>query len=152
MARFELSMYPKTAPQSAFRFRCRLMQVRPEPRHILAGHPMRAAVLGTQHLATAARPPRFRCDPLARDVALDPGRSSAPRITVPCCLRANEKQNMSIEDDPKKLRQDDAQATPEWHRARAKDLRKNGFTKMAEEHEHIARTIERQRREQQQTK
>src|SRR5262249_58298024 len=59
---------------------------------------------------------------------------------------------MSIEDDPKKLRQDDAQATPEWHRARAKDLRKNGFTKMAEEHEHIARTIERQRRGEQQTK
>src|ERR1700752_3778999 len=26
------------------------------------------------------RPPRFRCDPFARDVALDPGRASAPRI------------------------------------------------------------------------
>src|SRR5262249_59830443 len=51
---------------------------------------------------------------------------------------------MSIEDDPKKSR--DAEATPEWHRARAKDLRRNGFTKMAEEHEQIARTIERQRR------
>jgi len=61
-------------------------------------------------------------------------------------------QNMSIEDDPKKMRQDDAQTTPEWHRSRAKDLRRNGFTKMAEEHEQIARTIERQRREQQQTK
>jgi hypothetical protein len=36
--------------------------------------------------------------------------------------------------------------------ARAKQLRKNGFTKMAEEHEQIARTIEQQRREQQQTK
>jgi hypothetical protein len=59
---------------------------------------------------------------------------------------------MSIEDDPKKLRKGDVQATPEWHRARAKDLRRNGFTKMAEEHEQIARTIERQRRERQQTK
>jgi len=59
---------------------------------------------------------------------------------------------MSIEDDPKKPREDNAKATPEWHRARAKDLRRNGFTKMAEEHEQIARTIERQRREQQQTK
>jgi hypothetical protein len=45
-----------------------------------------------------------------------------------------------------------AQATPGWHRARAKDLRRNGFTKMAEEHEQIARTIERQGREQQETK
>jgi len=59
---------------------------------------------------------------------------------------------MSIEDDPNKRREDDAQATPEWHRARAKDLRRNGFTKMAEEHEQIAQMIERQRREQQQTK
>ena len=57
-------------------------------------------------------------------------------------------QKMSIEDDPKKPRQDDAQATPEWHRARAKDLRRNGFTKMAVEHEQIARRIERQRRDQ----
>src|SRR5262249_21289775 len=94
----QMRVYPKTAPKSAPRFRCRLMQVRPEPRHKLAG------------------------------------------------------QNMSIEDDPKKLPQDDAQTTPEWHRARAKDLLSSGFAKMAEEHEHIARTIERQRREQQQTK
>src|SRR5205823_5565390 len=37
------------------------------------------------------RPPSFRCDPFARDVALDPGRASAPRITCrTCCLRANE--------------------------------------------------------------
>jgi hypothetical protein len=34
---------------------------------------------------------------------------------------------MSIEDDPKKPREDDAQATAEWHRARAKQLRKNDF-------------------------
>ena len=59
-------------------------------------------------------------------------------------------QKMSNEDDRKKPR--DAEATPEWHRARAKDRRRNGFTKMAEEHEQIARMIERQRREQQQTK
>ena len=57
-------------------------------------------------------------------------------------------QKMSIEDDPKKPRQDDAQATPEWDRARAKDLRRNDFIKMAEEHEQIAEMIERRRREQ----
>jgi hypothetical protein len=90
--------YPQIAPQSARRFRCRLMQAR----------------------VGAALHPRGR--------------------------------KMSIEDDPKKPRDDDAQATPEWHRARAKDLRRNGFTKMAEEHEQIARRIERQRREQWQTK
>ena len=27
--------------------------------------------------------PRFRCDPFARDVAFDPGRASAPRMSVP---------------------------------------------------------------------
>jgi hypothetical protein len=51
---------------------------------------------------------------------------------------------MSTEYDPEKPRKDDAQATPEWHRARAKGLRKNGFTKMAEEHEQIAQMIERE--------
>src|SRR5215510_12246251 len=35
------------------------------------------------------RPPSFRYDPFARDVALDPGRATAPRIAE-CCLRANE--------------------------------------------------------------
>jgi len=60
---------------------------------------------------------------------------------------------MSIEDDPEKPREDDdAHATPEWHRARAKDLRRNGFAKMAEQHEQVAQTIERRRREQQQAK
>jgi hypothetical protein len=54
---------------------------------------------------------------------------------------------MSIEDDPKKPREDDARATAEWHRAWAKQLRANGFTKMAEQHEQIAQTIERRRRE-----
>ena len=29
------------------------------------------------------RPPRFRRDPFVRDVALDPGRATAPRITAP---------------------------------------------------------------------
>ena len=56
-------------------------------------------------------------------------------------------QKMSIEDDPEKPREDDAQVTPEWHRAWAKQLRENGFTKMAEQHEQIAQTIERRRRE-----
>jgi hypothetical protein len=40
-------------------------------------------------------------------------------------------------DDRDKSRED-------WHRARAEQLRKNGFMKMAEEHEQIAQTIERQ--------
>ena len=34
--------------------------------------------------------PRFRCDPFARDVAFDPGRASAPRITVPHMLPSSE--------------------------------------------------------------
>ena len=32
----------------------------------------------------------------------------------------SRRQTMSTEDDPKKVREDDAQATPEWHRARAR--------------------------------
>jgi hypothetical protein len=31
-----------------------------------------------------------RCDPFARDLALDPGRASAPRITVPHMLPSSE--------------------------------------------------------------
>ena len=44
---------------------------------------------------------------------------------------------MSTEDEPKKLSETDPQATPAWHRARAQRLRKNGFMKMALEHEQI---------------
>ena len=51
-------------------------------------------------------------------------------------------------EDPEKLREEEAQATPEWHRARAKGLRKNGFTKMAQEHEQIAQMLERQQKQQ----
>ena len=51
---------------------------------------------------------------------------------------------MSTEDMPEKPSEESAQ----WHWARAKGLRKNGFTKMAEEHEQIAQAIERRRREQ----
>jgi hypothetical protein len=57
---------------------------------------------------------------------------------------------MSTEDSPKKPREDDAEATPEWHQARARLLRKSGFTKMAQEHEQIAQMIKNRR--QQQTK
>jgi hypothetical protein len=46
---------------------------------------------------------------------------------------------MSTEDKPEKPSEESA----EWHRSRAKSLRKNGFTKMAEEHEQIAQAIER---------
>jgi hypothetical protein len=38
----------------------------------------------------AARSPRFRCDPFARDVAIDPGRASAPRVAVPHMLPSTE--------------------------------------------------------------
>ena len=54
---------------------------------------------------------------------------------------------MSTEDDREKRREE----APEWHRARANSLREHGFTKMAEEHEQIARAIER-RRQQERTK
>jgi hypothetical protein len=36
------------------------------------------------------RSPSFRCDPFARDVALDPDRASAPRIAVPHMLPSSE--------------------------------------------------------------
>jgi hypothetical protein len=55
---------------------------------------------------------------------------------------------MSSEGKPEKPREDDFRETPEWHRAMAQGLRKNGFTKMAEEHEQIAQAIERQRQQQ----
>jgi hypothetical protein len=61
----------------------------------------------------------------------------APRHTL------EEGQNMSTEDDREKSREE----SPEWHRARAKSLRKQGFTKMAEEHEQIAQAIERRRQQ-----
>src|SRR5215211_1585030 len=38
------------------------------------------------------RPPRFRCDPFARDVAFDPGRASAPRIAAPHILPSSEQR------------------------------------------------------------
>jgi hypothetical protein len=50
---------------------------------------------------------------------------------------------MSTEDKPEKPSEESA----EWHWARAKSLRKNGFTKMAEEHEQIAQAIERRRQQ-----
>jgi hypothetical protein len=50
---------------------------------------------------------------------------------------------MSTEEKPEKSSEESA----EWHQARAKSLRKNGFTKMAEEHEQIAQAIERRRRQ-----
>ena len=57
---------------------------------------------------------------------------------------ASRGQPMSTEDDPEKSREE----SPEWHRERANRLRKNGFTKMAQEHEQIAQTIERRRQQQ----
>ena len=52
------------------------------------------------------------------------------------------------EDDREKSRDD----SPEWHRARAKQLRKDGYPKMADQHEEVARMIERRRHQQQQEK
>ena len=48
---------------------------------------------------------------------------------------------MSTEDE----RQTRREGSPEWHRARANNLREYGFTKIAEEHEQIAREIEQRR-------
>src|SRR5262245_8036822 len=45
---------------------------------------------GTRRRRPDTRSPRFRCDPFARHVALDPGRASAPRITVPALLPSSE--------------------------------------------------------------
>ena len=47
---------------------------------------------------------------------------------------------MSTADKPEKPGEE---KSAKWHRARAKRLREHGFTKMAEEHEQIARAIER---------
>ena len=41
---------------------------------------------GTKANRSDVRPPRFRCDPFERDVALDPGRATAPRMLVPHML------------------------------------------------------------------
>ena len=54
---------------------------------------------------------------------------------------------MSTDDSSEKLHEDGTVETPEWHRARAKRLRQNGFTKMAEQHEQIAQAIERRRQQ-----
>ena len=47
---------------------------------------------------------------------------------------------MSTEDKPERPGEE---KSAKWHRAEAKRLREHGFTKMAEEHEQIARAIER---------
>src|SRR5205814_9321873 len=58
----------------------------------LLAFPTRTAVLSnsTPHRRSDTRPPRFRYDPFARDVAFDPGRASAPRMTVPHMLPSSE--------------------------------------------------------------
>src|SRR4029450_12841002 len=55
--------------------------------------PMRTAAHSTRSTTRRrpdTRPPRSRCDPFARDVALDPGRASAPRVAVPHMLPSSE--------------------------------------------------------------
>src|SRR5262249_31223334 len=52
--------------------------------------PSRCGPPYTRRRRPDTRSPRFRCDPFARDVALDPGRASAPRITVPHMLPSSE--------------------------------------------------------------
>jgi hypothetical protein len=41
-------------------------------------------------LWSGVRPPRFRRDPFVRDVALDPGRATAPRVTAPPMLPSTD--------------------------------------------------------------
>jgi hypothetical protein len=53
------------------------------------GQPMETAPL-TRRRRPDMRPPSFRCDPFARDVAFDPGRASAPRVAVPHMLPSSE--------------------------------------------------------------
>ena len=49
---------------------------------------------------------------------------------------SSREQPMSTEDKPERPGEEKA---AKWHRARVKRLREHGFTKMAEEHEQIAR-------------
>ena len=92
----------------------------------------------------AHRRPHRRCLPLE----IGRGPPNLP-LMAPREL-PSRRQTMSTEEEPKKSCEDDAEATPEWHRARARRLRKSGFTKMAQKHEQIAQMIESRR--QQQTK
>src|SRR6266566_3245011 len=55
----------------------------------LLAFPMRTVPL-TRRCRSDTRPPSFRCDPVTRDVAFDPGRASAPRMTVPHMLPSSE--------------------------------------------------------------
>ena len=48
--------------------------------------PSRRGPDGRRGLWSNARSPRFRRDPFLRDVAFDPGRATAPRMTVPHML------------------------------------------------------------------
>jgi len=50
----------------------------------LKAFPMRTRT--ANGLWSSVRPPRFRRDPFVRDVAFDPGRATAPRITAPHML------------------------------------------------------------------
>jgi hypothetical protein len=45
---------------------------------------------------------------------------------------------MPMQDKPENPREESA----EWHRARAKQLRKDGYPKMADQHEQVAEMIE----------
>jgi hypothetical protein len=62
------------------------------------------------------------------------------RMADESCATCSRGQPMSTEDRPEKPGEE---KSAKWHRARAKRLREHGFTKMAEEHEQIARAIER---------
>src|SRR5215216_6318226 len=54
--------------------------------------PSRRGPLRHKANGSEMRPPRFRCDPFARDVAFDPGRASAPRIAAPHILPSSEQR------------------------------------------------------------
>src|SRR6266540_1204327 len=65
-----------------------------EPWPMMYGHEKSDSVIVAGHITRRrrpdTRPPRFRCDPFARDVALDPRRASAPRMAVPHMLPSSE--------------------------------------------------------------
>ena len=86
------SLLPSTPSASAHRGLVRALpryyEARPSPRLFQGSVGSSPSCRGPGSVATAGqtRSPRFRCDPFVRDVAFDPGRATAPRITAPHML------------------------------------------------------------------
>jgi hypothetical protein len=96
------------------------------------------------HRPTTVTPRRRQNTPGGLRGQLRPrlGVQGAGRQVLPAAVIRSrhilERGKMSTDDSPEKLHEDGTVETPEWHRARAKRLRQNGFTKMAEQHEQLA--------------